>query len=115
MKSNSRIALLLASSLAFAGLLRAADSKTNPPAAPTPDNYPLTVCVVSGDKLGEMGRPVEYVYKQPGKPDRIVRFCCKDCIKDFEKEPAKYLQKLDEAAAAKTKDAGAPASPAHQH
>lgn len=66
--------------------------------------YPLTVCVVSGDKLGgDMGLPVDYLYKEKGKPDRLVRFCCKDCIADFEKEPAKYLQKIDEAAAAKAK------------
>ena|SRR5476651_1406716 len=66
--------------------------------------YPLTVCVVSGDKLGgDMGLPVDYLYKEKGKPDRLVRFCCKDCIADFAKEPAKYLKKLDEANAAKAK------------
>jgi hypothetical protein len=68
-------------------------------AAKPADAYPLTTCIVSGDKLGEMGEPVHYVYKQPGKPDRVVQFCCKDCIKDFEKEPAKYLAVLDAAEA----------------
>ena len=69
-------------------------------------DYPLTTCVVSGDKLvGDMGGPIDYIYKEAGKPDRLVRFCCKDCIKDFEKEPAKYLTKIDEAAAAKAKAA----------
>ena len=65
--------------------------------------YPLDTCVVSGDKLegGDMGAPVDYVYKEPGKPDRLVRFCCKSCIKDFNKAPAKYLKKIDDAAAAK--------------
>lgn len=60
---------------------------------------PMTTCVVSGDKLGEMGDPVKYTYKQPGKPDRVIEFCCKDCIKDFEKDPAKYLAQLDAATA----------------
>lgn len=66
--------------------------------------YPLDTCVVSGDELkpGEMGPPIDYVYKQEGKPDRLVRFCCKNCIKDFKKDPAKYLKKIDDAAAAKT-------------
>jgi hypothetical protein len=76
--------------------------------------YPLTTCVVSGDKLDEangMGGPVDYMWKEAGKPDRLVRFCCKDCVKDFEKEPAKYLAKLDDASAAKAKST--PASPAH--
>jgi len=65
--------------------------------------YPLDTCVVSGDKLegGEMGDPVDFVYKQDGKPDRLVRFCCKNCIKDFKKDPAKFLKKIDDAAAAK--------------
>jgi hypothetical protein len=68
-------------------------------------DYPLSTCVVSGDKLegGDMGPPIDYVYKQEGKPDRLVRFCCKGCIKDFKKDPAKYLKKIDDAAAAKAK------------
>ena len=56
--------------------------------------YPLTTCVVSGEKLGEMGKPVVYEYK-----DREIKFCCKDCIKDFKKDPAKYVKKLEEAEA----------------
>ncbi|HVU15461.1 MAG TPA: hypothetical protein VHD32_00940 [Candidatus Didemnitutus sp.] len=68
-------------------------------------DYPLTSCVVSGDKFdgGEMGKQMDFVYKQEGKPDRLVRMCCKDCIKDFRKDPAKYLKGIDDAAAAKAK------------
>ena len=68
--------------------------------------YPLTTCVVSDEKLeaGDMGEPIDYIYKEAGKPDRLVRFCCKMCVPKFEKDPAKYLAKLDEAAA-KTKAA----------
>ncbi len=67
--------------------------------------YPLTTCVVSGEKLGsgDMGPPVDYFYKETGKPDRLVRFCCKHCVADFEKEPAKYLKRLDEAEADQAK------------
>ena len=54
--------------------------------------YPLTTCVVSGEKLGEMGKPV--IVKHEG---REVQLCCKDCVKDFTKDPAKFLKKLDEA------------------
>jgi len=68
-------------------------------------DYPLDSCVVSEDKLkGDMGGPIDYVYKQEGKPDRLVRFCCKDCIKDFKKNPNKYLSAID-AEAAKRKGA----------
>jgi YHS domain-containing protein len=56
--------------------------------------YPLDKCVVSGEKLGEMGKP--YVFKHEG---REVQLCCKDCLKDFKKEPAKYMKKIDEAEA----------------
>jgi hypothetical protein len=70
-----------------------------------------TTCIVSGDKLGEMGPPVHYTYKQAGKPDRQIEFCCKDCIADFEKDPAKYLAKLDARAAGKTATATSQAAP----
>jgi len=56
--------------------------------------YPLETCVVSGEKLGEMGKPYAYEYK-----DREIKFCCKNCVKDFKKEPAKYVKKLEEAEA----------------
>ena len=70
--------------------------------------YPLETCVVSGDKLEvtSMGAPVDYIHKEAGKADRLVRFCCKDCVKDFKKDPAKYLKKIDDAAAAKDMHAG---------
>jgi hypothetical protein len=71
--------------------------------ADTAAAYPLDTCVVSGEKLGEMGKPIDYIYKEEGKPDRLVRFCCKMCIGKFKKEPAKYLKLIDEAAAQKKK------------
>jgi hypothetical protein len=75
--------------------------------------YPLSTCVVSGEALnGDMGGPVDYIHKEAGKPDRLVRFCCESCIKKFKKDPAKYLAKLDEAAKAK---ADATEHGKHQH
>ena len=60
--------------------------------------YTLKNCIVSGDKLGEMGEP--YVYKYEG---REIKFCCKGCVKDFKKEPAKYIKKIEEAEAKEKK------------
>lgn len=60
--------------------------------------YPLKVCLTSDEKLGSMGDNAEFVYRQPGKPDRLVIFCCEGCEDDFKKDPAKYLAKLDAAA-----------------
>jgi YHS domain-containing protein len=51
--------------------------------------YPLDTCVVSGEKLGGMGDPVNYVHA-----NRLIRFCCAGCIKPFRKDPAKYMAKL---------------------
>jgi hypothetical protein len=51
--------------------------------------YPLEVCIVSDEKLGSMGDPVVKVVD-----GQEVKFCCKSCVPDFEKEPAKFLTKL---------------------
>lgn len=53
--------------------------------------YKPDTCIVSGDKLGEMGKPVVFEYK-----GQEIKLCCKDCRKDFDKDPAKYLKKLEE-------------------
>lgn len=54
------------------------------------DPYPLTVCAVTGEPLGEMGEPVVYV-----KDGREVRFCCAACQKKFDADPAAYLEEVD--------------------
>ena len=59
--------------------------------------YPLDVCLISGDKLGgDMGQPVDLIYK-----NRLVRFCCPSCVKDFQKDPGAAMAKLDQAVIAK--------------
>jgi hypothetical protein len=94
---------LLAAALALGSFAARAASDSPKAPAKTAADYPLTTCVVSGDKLdGDMGAPFDYIYKEDGKPDRLVRFCCKNCVKDFKKDPAKYLKMIDDAAAAKT-------------
>jgi hypothetical protein len=73
----------------------AADKKTE-----KPKPYPLKTCVVTDEKLGEMGDA--YVFVQDG---REIKLCCKSCLKDFKKDPAKYIKKI-EAAEAKAKKQG---------
>jgi hypothetical protein len=51
--------------------------------------YPLTNCVVSGEVFGSMGDPV--IIHHEGAE---VRLCCKGCVKKFNADPAKYLEKL---------------------
>ena len=54
--------------------------------------YPLTKCPISGEDLGDMGKPIDLVYK-----NRLVRLCCKMCIKDFRKNPDKVIAELNRA------------------
>lgn len=58
--------------------------------------YPLDVCVIAGEKLGDHGDPYDMLFE-----GRLVRLCCKSCEDDFKAEPAKYLAKIDEAAKSK--------------
>ena len=65
-----------------ANLTQAADEAAKP--------YPLDSCVVSGEKLGEMGDP--YVFTYEGQQ---IKLCCKSCLKKFDKDPQTYLKKLE--------------------
>lgn len=71
--------------LPFIGL--AGDTNSVAPAKPKPDL--LTTCPVSGEKLGEMGKPYIFVYQ-----GQEIKLCCPGCKKDFDKDPAKYLAKI---------------------
>lgn len=93
----------------FLAKLEAA-SKASPTAKPTAEetsastveaqktNYPLNVCAISGEELGSMGKPFDHVHQAAGQPDRLVRMCCKGCLKTFKKDPAKYIARIDSAA-----------------
>ena len=54
--------------------------------------YKLDTCIVSGEKLGEMGEP--FVFAHEGQE---IKLCCKSCKKKFDKDPAKFLKKLTES------------------
>jgi YHS domain-containing protein len=90
MIKNVTVAVLTVSVLAAPLAGFAADNSGKAQAKPTPDK--LTTCPVSGDKLGEMGKPYVFTYK-----DREVKLCCSHCRKDFDKNPAKYIKKIEAA------------------
>ena len=52
--------------------------------------YPLETCIVSDEKLGSMGDA--YVFTHEGQE---IKLCCKSCQKDFNKNPKKYLKKIE--------------------
>jgi hypothetical protein len=61
--------------------------------------YPLKTCVVTDEKFGgDMGDPYVFTYE-----GREVKLCCEGCLKDFKKNSAKYVKKMD---AAEKKEAG---------
>lgn len=74
---------------------------------PTPKPYEISTCVVSGEKLGE-GDMKPYTHVQAGQE---IKFCCKSCLKDFQKDVPGFLKKLKEETARekakKAKAAGA--------
>lgn len=76
----------------FAGSALAAETAEAPKAKP----YTLDTCIVTGEKLGTMGDAVVVI-----REGREIKFCCKGCIKDFDKDPAKFLKQIDAAEKAK--------------
>jgi YHS domain-containing protein len=79
------IAIAVVSMFGLAGVSHA-DDQTKP--AP----YPLATCFISGEKLGEMGKPVVFTYE-----GQELKMCCKDCKKKFDKDPAKYMKDFQSA------------------
>ena len=53
-------------------------------------DYPLDVCVVSGEKLGSMGDPV--VVKIEGQ---TFKLCCASCEEKLRADPDKYAKMLE--------------------
>lgn len=58
--------------------------------------YPVQTCVVMGDALEESGddAAINVIYG-----NRLVRLCCRMCERKFAKNPQKYIEELDKAAA----------------
>jgi YHS domain-containing protein len=99
MKLLNRINTLIASgglALALTALTFNAAAEDKKSEKPKP--YPLDKCIVSDEKLGEMGKPFVFTYE-----GQEIKLCCKNCQKDFKKDPAKYVKKIQVAQAEKTK------------
>lgn len=66
------------------------ETKPAAPATAAPKAYPLKTCIVSDNDLDSMGEQATFVYQ-----GQTIKVCCKPCIAKFEKNPAKYLKKLE--------------------
>jgi hypothetical protein len=73
--------------LPLAGI--AADKKSE-----TAKPYPLDKCIVTGEKLGADPDMKPHTFTVDGQE---VKLCCKSCLKDFNKNKAKYMTKIEEA------------------
>lgn len=56
-------------------------------------HYPLGTCVISGEKLGGMGEPVQLMLD-----GTLVQLCCKNCTKKATANPGAMAQKVRDAA-----------------
>ncbi|HZC34315.1 MAG TPA: YHS domain-containing protein [Chthoniobacterales bacterium] len=70
---------------AFAADPNPSPSPSAAPSAQTSAKAVNTVCPVSGDTVGDIGKPVYTEYQ-----GKTIAFCCKDCLKKFNKYPDKY-------------------------
>ena len=64
-------------------------------------DYPSESCPISGETLGSMGAPIDYVIA-----NRLVRLCCTGCVSAFYKNPAPLLAELFETAHSEHEDSG---------
>jgi hypothetical protein len=75
----------------FAVVLVASVNGADGTPAAKPKPYPLKTCIVSDEPLGgDHGEPYTFVHA-----GQEIKLCCKPCLKDFNKEPAKYLKKIE--------------------
>jgi len=59
--------------------------------------YPIDHCLLMPDeKLGEDAKTVVY-------QNRVYKLCCKKCVRNFEKDPAKWAKDFEKAVIAKQK------------
>jgi len=70
----------------------AASAKVSKKTAAKPKPYPLKTCLVTGDDLDDMDDRVSIVYE-----GQTFEFCCKPCLKKFNKNPGKYVKALEKA------------------
>lgn len=54
--------------------------------------YPIKTCPISGEAFEADMKPINLIYE-----NRLYRLCCKSCVGEFVKTPAKYAAALDAA------------------
>lgn len=103
MKTFKLIPVIIAMALFGVISTKALAGETTPAADTKPTPYPLNHCVVSGEKFGgDMGDPIEFIYKTNGI-NQEIKFCCPMCKPQFLKNPDKYMKVIKDAEAKNAK------------
>jgi hypothetical protein len=89
MKAIKRLVCVTMAALLVSAAATCLADDTKTPAKP----YPLKTCLVTGEKLGGMGEAYTFTYK-----GQEIKLCCKGCVKEFNKNPAKFIKKMQEEA-----------------
>lgn len=89
MKLTKTLLATAASAALLLGPAAGLAADPQPGAKTKPKPYPLKTCLVTDEKLGEMGKPYTFVHE-----GQEIQLCCKSCLKGFNKNPKKYLAKL---------------------
>ena len=87
MSSRTSIVLLMTCIAALVAGCGGSGTARALPAGTVP--YPLKTCIVTDNDLGSMGDEQSFIYE--GKE---IKLCCEPCRKNFDKNPAKFLTKL---------------------
>jgi len=85
LRSVTILASLIVVAASFAGC------KTQDTSHASVKPYTLNKCVVTDEAL-EHDKAYRFVYK-----GQEVKLCCKDCLADFNKDPGKYMAKINAA------------------
>jgi hypothetical protein len=80
--------------LAFAGIATViagcGDGSTARNLPPGTKPYPLKTCLVTDNDLGSMGDEQSFIHE-----GREIKICCEPCQKKFNKNPSKFMAKLE--------------------
>lgn len=75
--------------LTLSVLVSSCEKGADTAAGTTGKPYPKATCIVSGEKLGSMGKP--FVFEYQGQE---IKMCCKGCKPEFDADPAKFMAQL---------------------
>lgn len=87
------IGLIVAVGILLVAALPVRAGDTNGPAGLAIKPYPIDHCLICGDNVNGTNAAVVFNYQ-----GQELKFCCQRCVKTFKRDPAKYLQKLHDAA-----------------